>query len=376
VIGLWRAKWNLMRLAAAGFLLWAIAADTGARLARAQLGALPDFDYASEVAYLRGAGRYGEALVVADAGLAGAPAAREAIRREREATVSEQGSYLRRAKDLGLGALSGKGASIESLVGAVAADFFVVGDVRDLVVQGGRYVLDGETDEVVLVLSGVGIATTIAPEVDWVPAVLKAARKAGAMTRGMGEWLLKAARAGNKEGLLALCRDVRRLAERASPGGAARLLRHAETPEELSKIARFVEREPGGAFVLHVAGKEGAGVVKGAERAGAGAERALVLAAAKGEPGMAWLRTGAWRAMARPHALVGVAKAFWKGNAEALAARVAAAIDPRAWWLVPLLAAWVFLELGLLLRRGQRSGGSRAPSPTSERREVGGPTYA
>jgi hypothetical protein len=66
---------------------------------------------------------------------------------------------------------------------------------------------------------------------------------------------------------------------------------------------------------------------------------------------VAWLRTGGARALARPHVIVGIAKAFSKGNAEKLAARIAAAIDPRAWWLVPLLAAWLFVELGLLLRK-------------------------
>lgn len=356
--GLWRARWNVLRLAVASFLLWALAADTGARLARLQLSKLPDFDYASEVAFLRAAGRYGEAVMVADAGLAGASeGAKSSIQRERDLTVAEQGSYLRRAKDLGLGALSGKGTSIESLIGAVAADFFVVGDIRDLVIQSGRYVIDGETDKVVLVLSGIGVATTLAPELDWVPSVLKAARKAGAMTRGMGEYLLKAAKSGSKDSLIAVCRDVRRLAEHASPGGAARLLRLAETPEDLARIARFAEREPAGAFALHVAGKEGAEIVKDAERAGAaamGSERALVMAAGKGDRGIAWLRMGAWHALARPHFLVGLAKGLWKGNVEALAARIAEAIDPRAWWIVPLLAAWTFLELGLVVRRFAR----------------------
>jgi hypothetical protein len=371
VIGLWRARWNVLRLIVAAFLLWAVSADTGARLARLQLSALPDFDYASEVAYLRAAGRYGEAVMVADAGLASAaPEVREKIKQERDATVAEQSSYLRRAKDLGLGALSGKGTSTEALIGAVAADFFIVGDVRDLVIQSGRYVLDGEADEVVLALSGIGIATTLAPEVDWVPAVLKAAKKAGAMTKGFGESLLKLAKAGNKEGLMALCRDVRRLAEHASPGGAARLLRHAENPEELAKIARFVEREPAGAFALHVAGKEGADVVKGAEKAGSSAaaasERALVLAARKGERGVGWLRTGAWRVLARPHPLVGLAKGLWKGNVEQLAARVAEALDPKAWWLVPLLGAWSVLELLLLVGRlglWPERAGARTPAP-------------
>jgi hypothetical protein len=225
------------------------------------------------------------------------------------------------------------------------------------VIQGGRYVLDGETDPVILVLSGVGLATTLAPEVDWVPAVLKAAKKAGAMTKGMAEYILAAAKAGKREALNTLMKDVRRIAEHASPGGAARLLRHAETPEDVARIARFVETEKAGAFALHVTGKDGAELVKAAragERGALTAEEAskvVVMAARKGEVGVAWMRAGAYRAMLRPHWLVGIAKAFYKGNAEQLAQRLAAALDPKAWWLVPLLGTWIFVELGLLIRR-------------------------
>ncbi|MGQ0628162.1 MAG: hypothetical protein ACT4PL_08705, partial [Phycisphaerales bacterium] len=67
---LYGRRWNLLRLMVALFVLWAVATDTAARLARMRLAALPDFDYASEVRRLREEGRYGEAMVIADAGLA------------------------------------------------------------------------------------------------------------------------------------------------------------------------------------------------------------------------------------------------------------------------------------------------------------------
>lgn len=364
---LWRSKWGVLRLIVAVFLLYAVASDTGARLARQQLASLPEFDYAGEVAFLRAAGRYGEAVMVADAGLEQAEGATHAaIEKERALTVAEQGSYLRKIKDAGMGALSGRGTSLESLIGAVMADFFVVGDVRDLVIQGGRYVLDGETDEVILILSGVGVATTVVPEVDWVPSILKVAKKTGSMSKAMGEWIVATVKAGKSEKLNAMFKDVRRIAARATPGGAARLLKHADTPEDVAKLARFVESNKAGAFALHVTGREGADIIKASKteakvvRAAAGAEEAVVIAARKGPAGVAWLRTGAYRAMLRPHWLVGLGKAVWKGNAEQLAARLAAEIDPRAWWIVPTLASWVLIEAGLLMRlwwpRGQAVG--------------------
>ncbi|MCC6660124.1 MAG: hypothetical protein IT437_04480 [Phycisphaerales bacterium] len=345
-----RLAWGIVRLTVAGFLLWAVASDTAPRLARLQLASLPGFDYAGEVRFLRAGGRYGEAEVVARAGLNDPAADHAAVQAELAATQAEQSSYLRRIRDAGLGAISGRGESIAGLVGAVAADFFVVGDIRDLVIQGGRYVIDGETDEVILVLSGIGLATTLAPEVDWVPSVLKAARKAGTMTRGVAEFLVRSVRARRVDDLMEFMRRVRRLAARASPGGAVRLLRYADDPADVAKLARFVEAERAGAFALHVTQGEGAALIKAADGGGEAA-RAVVLASRHGDAGRAWLRGGRWRAIGRPHALVGLFKAVYKGNAADLAARVASALDPRAWWLLPLLAGWVVVEAGLLSRR-------------------------
>src|SRR5258707_4436842 len=100
VLGLWRAKWGLLRLAIAGFVLWIFATDTGARLARMQLAALPGFNYIGEVESLRAQGRYGDSVMVADAGLedlSGGGRARLAV--EREKTVSEQSSSIHKAKE-------------------------------------------------------------------------------------------------------------------------------------------------------------------------------------------------------------------------------------------------------------------------------------
>jgi len=357
-VKLWRLKWNLFRLILAVAILYIVAADTDARLARLAYAQLPNFDFASEVSFLRQAGRFGEAVMVADEGLRTleeTDPARAKLIAERERTVAEQASVLRRIREVGSGAVSGRGDSIESLIGAIGADFFIVGDVRDIVIQSGRYVLDGETDEVILILSGVGLATTVLPEVDWVPAILKAARKAGSLTKGLSREVATLARRGGGEALGTLFKDVRKIAHKASPGGAMRLVKHADSADELAAIAKFVDNTPGGAFALHVTGKEGATLVKTASKAGirttAGlAEEAVVLAARKGQPGVAWLRTSGYRAMTRPHLLVGVAKAFWKGNAQAATARIAALLDPRAVWLIPALGTWVFIELALLAR--------------------------
>lgn len=380
---LWRRKWNLARLLVAGFLLWVVATDTAARMARLRLAALPGFDFAAEIRALRLQGRYGEAAMVAKEGLADRPdlvaAERDAIEREAALTAAEQSSWIRRAKDAGLGALSGRATSLEGLIGALAADFFVVGDVRDLVIEGGKLALDGDADELVLLLSVAGVVTTVAPEIDWAPAVLKAARKAGAVSERFAAVIASAIKGRRIKELEPIFEDVARVSKRASPGGAVRVLRLADSPEDLRSLARFVERQGGtsgvaGAFALHVTGERGARLLK-AE--GEGAERVVVLAARKGRAGSDLLLKPAARVLTRPHAIVGLLKGLRKGTLADAVAKFIERLDSSAWWIVPLLAAWTFVEgamlVGGLVGRRDASAAGTARVRASRTRSTVGP---
>lgn len=380
VTGVWRARWNVARWVVCAVLLWMMLADAGARAARLALSRLPDYDAAAEVARLRGEGRFGEALVLADAVLGREEVAAsnderaQRLRREREATVRARGSWTRRAKDVGWGALSGgagvlPGAmSMEMLGGAVAADLLVFGDVRDLTIQGWRYATGGETDAVIAALSAVGLVTTLAPEVDWAPSILKAARRTGSMGERLGEFVVKAVK-GRRGGEIAkLMQDTAAIAGKSSAGNAMRLLRLADGPEDVARIARFVSREgKTGAAALHVTGESGARALRVADEmraAGkvdeaAAIEGLVVKASAKGDAGAAWLAGGGYRAMLKVHPVVGVLKGVWKGTAAALVQRMLRAMDPYGWWVVPALMAWLAVETWLFWRgmgRGTKYG--------------------
>lgn len=365
IVRLWKARWGMLRLGIVAFLLWALVMDAGARLARLQLAALPAFDYPAEVVALRERGRFGEALIVADAGLAVLEGdARETLVRERAKVETEQASLLRRAKDAGLGALSGRGDSLEGLVGALAADFFVVGDVRDLLIEGTKLALDGEADELILLLSGVGIVTTLAPQIDWAPSLIKAGVRAGAITKGLRETLVSSIRGKRTAEVASVLGSVSTLARKSSPAGAIRVMAHADDATELASLAAFVERRADGAFALHVTGRDGARLVI---EAGEAAEAIVPRAARKGRAGVAFLRTPGARAMLRPHLIVGLLKGLRKGTLADAVARAIERLDARAWWIIPLLAAWGLLEcvwLGGRLMGGRETRESRAaPSP-------------
>lgn len=364
----WKAKWNVLRAMVAAGIVWALAVDTAPRMARLQLASLPGADYAAMVENLTDQGRYAEALVIADAGLASAPAGeQQPIKTAREHALERQQSLVRRLSDLARGAIKGAAgdartgdASLELLLGAVATDLFVVGDIRDLIIQGGRWARGDETDPVIAGLAGVGLATTFAPEIDWAPSVLKAARKCGALPVKIGEFILSSLKTGNKSALKLVVEDAATIAKSASPAGAVRLLRRADGVEDLAAMARFLERSGGqGAHALATLGDGGLPLVRAAESmrtAGklddaARIERIVLSAAAKGPAGARFIERGWHRVLLRPHPLVAILKSVYKGNAQALIARLTDAIDPYARWMLPGATAWLFIELSLVFWR-------------------------
>jgi hypothetical protein len=349
---LWLCKWSVLRLAVAAGLLTVLVSDNGARVARVHFNSLPPMDYIGEVRNLRAEHRYAEALMVAESGKDEVQGRdREVLLAEMQEIRDEQESVVRRGKELLRGALVGEGDSLEALIGAVATDMFVVGDIRDLVIQGGRLAVDGNSDELILALSAVGLLTTVMPEIDWVAAFLKVAKKGGALSKRMIEALVRVFRRATDTRDYANLKRVfgtfQTLIEKATPAGALRLLRHLDDTKDVEVVANFLKRQPAGGFVMHVAGKEGVDLLKGSAR---GAEEVLVQAAKKGNSGMAWLRSGGQRLL-RPHLIVGALKGFRKGTIQQAAARMAAEYDPYGWLVIPACAAWAFFEVLWLWKR-------------------------
>lgn len=352
----WACKWNIARLAICGLVLWVLVVDTAPRLARRGLASLPDFDYAGEVSALRAQGRFGEAVRIGEAGLeryAAAPAdpRRAAIEHELARARDEQASWVRRVKDIGQGALTGQGQTLEALIGAVGSDMLVFGDVRDLVIQGTRLVVDGEADPVIAALSGLGLALTIAPEIDWGASVLKVARKSGALARGLADEVIGMARRGARTDVMKFAGDVGTLAKAGGPAGALRVLKSARSTDDVARVAGFVRRQgTGGAAALHIAGDEGVKwIVKN------GDDVLLVRAAAKGPAGVAYAASPKrLPLLLRPHPLLGLTKGVYKGNVEAFISRALDALGAAAFWLLPLLAGWFTLELWWLAQRWRR----------------------
>lgn len=350
---------SLVRVSLAAGLLWLCWQDKPALEARAGFDALPEaFDYWKEADTLLDQERFSEALLVVDEGLAAAPVEHRQALTDLKATIEkERGRWMFRFQQVGRGALTGTGDSVESLGGAIVADLFVFGDVRDLVIQAGRKLKGEEADPILVGLSAGGILMTVNPAVDLGGALLKFARRMGTMSQGfarsLGDALKRAVATRNADEVAQISDDLAALSAKARPAGAIAILKHVDDPAELRAARRFAER-PGGVFALWLGQKETVRWIK----VSAGNEELMLKAARRGRAGFRYLAEHS-TVMFRPHPLVGLLKGVYKGNVPALLVELGRRYSEV---ILGFAAGWAAFEVLLLLGR-LLTGGAPRPIP-------------
>jgi hypothetical protein len=267
------------------------------RLTRA-LFALPNHDFTADILRMKNAGRVSEALdwacyVTNNPALPNQAAASNLV----VLLAREQASVWRRADLAAKGFVTGSGASVEEMGGAIASDLLVYGDCRDLILQGYYRLTGHETDAVVAALAGVGLLTELVDAVDWAPALLKALRKANAMSRRFGDWLADVCRRSAKlrrldPALNRLFSDLKRLHGRLGLARTATVFRHADDAADVALLAKHADAHPSEVYrLLATAGDDGLPLLRRYADAPHGI--ALVaLATRKGARGLDALRRG------------------------------------------------------------------------------------
>ncbi len=340
-------------LLAVALVLAALMALTGKVVLEARgpyLEALPDHPFCIEAEWALAEDRVADALELAEAGACTNAAARA---RARWTTIAA--TFSRCAA----GAWTGRGDDVAAVGCALASDLVVFGDVRDLTRQGVSWARGDATDPVLIGLSAVGLVATFAPHVDAGGALLKAARRAGALTDALAGATVRLVRAGTWRPLVNMFSDAGRIARRLGPAGGTRALRHADDVDDVAALAGFVEAAPNPLLALRWAGK-------GAVRLG---DDAVLYGAAlaKGPDGLALAAARGGRALlARQPVLVALAKAVHRDPA-ALAAFVAwlatMLVRWASWPVVAAFAAGALLVAAAIAPRGRRTSG-RPPQST------------
>jgi hypothetical protein len=198
-----------------------------------------------------------------------------------DAAVARANSTQQAMESFAQGLVTGEPKDLTSFAGTVTGDLLVFGDIRDAAREGSRWLAGEKVDELVLGLACVGLAITAATYATSgiaAPArvgvtVAKVARKTGRLSselastigrslRSVVDWpklrvalagvsitepavavraardAVKVERAG---GLMHLVRDVGRVQGKAGTQAALDGLKIAETPREMSRVARLAE---------------------------------------------------------------------------------------------------------------------------------------
>lgn len=198
-----------------------------------------------------------------------------------DAAVTKANSMQAAMESFALGVVSGEPKDMAGLAGTALSDLFVIGDIRDAAREGARLAAGEPADELVLGLAGVGLAITAATYasagvaaparagISLAKAARKSGRLGGALADHIGDTLrrsvdwnrLKTALAGasitepavairgareavkleRAGSLVHLARDVGRVQSKAGAKAALDALKIAETPREMSRLARLAE---------------------------------------------------------------------------------------------------------------------------------------
>jgi len=354
IVYLLRIVGSLVRVSAAAALVWICWQDRPAIQARDDFESLAPYDPAYEAGELFKQNRFTEALVLVDEGLTKDPTNNRLLIMKQGLEL-ERKDWMRQMALGGRGAITGRGTETASLAGAVIADLFVFGDIRDLVIETGTWLKGGDADEMIVALSAGGVLLTLSPEIDLGAAVLKTARKMGALSDTMAKAVAEAARKAYKtrkvDPVKEITADVSTLAARARPAGAVFILKHVDDPATLRRVVSFTGTPEG----LHAMLIDPKTTMRWLNSGWSHSEEWVLKAAARGGKGLQYLAQNS-SMMFRAHPLVGLLKGLYKGNVPALLLDLGMRYSLV---ILGLAGGWLLYEGVLLLTRvfgiGQRS---------------------
>ena len=140
------------------------------------------------------------------------------------------------------GAVTGEASDTAALLGSLTLDMLVIGDIRDLLVQGYKELDSGQGDEVIMGLSTVGLLLTLAPELSWAPSLFKAFwrgnRVSGPFQKQVTKALTKARRTGDYSSLKRMMSQFTEVVDELGTGPATSIFKQVKTSEDLALLAK------------------------------------------------------------------------------------------------------------------------------------------
>jgi len=140
------------------------------------------------------------------------------------------------------GALTGEARDTAGLLGSLTLDMLVIGDIRDLMVQGYKEFDSGQGDEVIMGLSTVGLLLTLAPELSWAPSLFKTFWRGNRVSepfqKQITKGLTKARKTGDYSALKNMMSQFTDVIDGLGTGPAMSVFKRVESSEDLALLAK------------------------------------------------------------------------------------------------------------------------------------------
>jgi hypothetical protein len=163
-------------------------------------------------------------------------------------------SPLYKIKKCAKGFITGSVEDISSLVCVSVSDFFVLGDVRDLAIQGWKYMKGDEVDELIVLLSTAGIISSLGPQFDLPLSVIKSFAKLKAISKALAERLISLIKGGDTEKLKHVMENTNLVVNAYKDYGfvpLARAYKYVDNEVELANYATLTDKlGPASSYVL------------------------------------------------------------------------------------------------------------------------------
>lgn len=152
------------------------------------------------------------------------------------------------------GAVTGEATDTAGFIGALTLDLFVLGDIRDLLVQGYKEFDTGQGDEVIMGLSTAGLLLTLVPELSWAPSLFKTFwrgnRVSQSFQKQIAQVLEKARKTGDYRALKRMMSEFSDVIENLGVGPAMSVFKRVKSSEDLALLASKAKIAPMESYTL------------------------------------------------------------------------------------------------------------------------------
>ena len=167
---------------------------------------------------------------------------------------SKRSEYSYKAKKFLEGITEGGSDEDIGKISAIASDFLVVGDIRDISIEGKHYFNDEKVDKVILSLSSIGLLATASTvytlgattPIKTSISVLKYGKKVNKLPSWLNQNLIREAKISNKtksiDNLKNLLEPIYKLYEKIGLTQTLNLLKNTKSFQELNKLVAFSSR--------------------------------------------------------------------------------------------------------------------------------------